>query len=58
MFDYYVVFVIDIGIINCKVSCYFCYDVLVLEVCKFLMLIILLDKGEVDFDIEVLWQVL
>ncbi|MDI8752078.1 hypothetical protein MJH54_32760, partial [Salmonella enterica subsp. enterica serovar Montevideo] len=42
----------------CKVSCYSCHDVSVLEVRKFPTPIISSDKGEVDFDIEALWQAL
>lgn len=56
--DYHAALVIDIGTTNCKVSCYSCHDVSVLEVRKFPTPTISSDKGEVDFDIEALWQAL
>ncbi|ECN7589593.1 carbohydrate kinase, partial [Salmonella enterica subsp. enterica serovar Kentucky] len=52
--DYHAALVIDIGTTNCKVSCYSCHDVSVLEVRKFPTPTISSDKGEVDFDIEAL----
>ncbi|ENK9467655.1 carbohydrate kinase [Salmonella enterica] len=56
--DYHAALVIDIGTTNCKVSCYSCHDASVLEVRKFPTPTISSDKGEVDFDIEALWQAL
>ncbi|NIY47528.1 FGGY-family carbohydrate kinase [Cedecea colo] len=56
--DYRAALVIDIGTTNCKVSCYSCYDASVLEARKFPTPKKESEKGEVDFDIEELWQAL
>ncbi|PNK70086.1 MULTISPECIES: L-fuculokinase [Pantoea] len=50
--------VIDIGTTNCKVSCYSCHDASVLETRKFPTPVKSSEKGEVDFDIDALWQAL
>lgn len=56
--DNHAALVIDIGTTNCKVSCYSCHDASVLEVRKFQTPKSVSEKGEVDFDIEALWQAL
>lgn len=56
--DYRAALVIDIGTTNCKVSCYSCHDASVFAVRKFPTPKTVSENGEVDFDIEALWQAL
>ena len=56
--DYRAALVIDIGTTNCKVSCCSCHDASVLEARKFPTPKRESGNGEVDFDIEALWQAL
>ncbi|KNC92322.1 FGGY-family carbohydrate kinase [Trabulsiella odontotermitis] len=56
--DYHAALVIDIGTTNCKVSCYSCHDASVLEVRKFPTPKKESENGDVDFDIDTLWQAL
>lgn len=56
--DYNAALVIDIGTTNCKVSCYSCHDASLLDVRKFPTPTNVSHNGDVDFDIEALWQVL
>lgn len=58
MHDYRAALVIDIGTTNCKVSCYSCHDASVMEVRKFLTPTKTSGEGEIDFDIDALWQTL
>ncbi|RLM16657.1 hypothetical protein BIY27_00820 [Gibbsiella quercinecans] len=48
--------VIDIGTTNCKVSCYSCLDASVMDVRKFPTPKRVSGQGDVDFDINQLWQ--
>ena len=50
--------VLDMGTTNCKVSCYACHDASLLAVRKFATPKQVSAQGEVDFDIEALWQML
>ena len=48
--------VIDIGTTNCKVTCFSCLDATTLGAHKFVTAKQISPQGDVDFDIDVLWQ--
>ncbi|EAA8480964.1 carbohydrate kinase, partial [Salmonella enterica subsp. enterica] len=48
--------VIDIGTTNCKVTCFSCLDATTLGAHKFVTAKKISPQGDVDFDIDALWQ--
>ncbi|GHK45468.1 hypothetical protein ECZU08_10640 [Escherichia coli] len=48
--------VIDIGTTNCKVTCFSCLDATTLGAHKFVTAKQISPQGDVDFDIDALWQ--
>ena len=48
--------VIDIGTTNCKVTCFSCLDATTLGAHKFVTAKQISPQGNVDFDIDALWQ--
>lgn len=48
--------VIDIGTTNCKVTCFSCTDATTLGAHKFVTAKQISPQGDVDFDIDALWQ--
>lgn len=48
--------VIDIGTTNCKVTCFSCTDATTLGAHKFVTAKQISPQGNVDFDIDALWQ--